>query len=268
MRSISLLTRRELQGFTLLEMLVVMAIMLIIVGGVFAQLNKLQQIYKSEETKVDATAEARNLIDELTRELHQSGYPGDQMFVPNVLVSPAINDQKVAAGLVRVTPSELWFEGDIDNDGTVDVVHYMLFDSAGAVAGGGSSCPCTLQRSQVPKANNTAPLAQASTYTSSLRNVINSGGIAGAGVGLPLAGSTNGTANTVLYNAYRSPNIFSALDQNGGAVAMPIDLTNPATLASVKSIVVTINTLSLSENISTDKARIPFTVTMVAKVNN
>jgi hypothetical protein len=119
----------------------------------------------------------------------------------------------------------------------------------------------------VPKAN-AAPLAQGSTYTSSLSNVISSGGLAGAGVGLPIAGTTNGTSNSVLYAAYTSQNIFTALDLNGGQVAMPIDITNPTGIAAVKSIIITINTLSLSANTNTDKARIPFTVTMVAKVNN
>lgn len=267
MRSLGTQFRRKHHGFTLLEMLVSLGILLIMVAGVFAQLGKLQKVYKAEETKVDATAAARNLMDELTRELHQEGYPGDQMFTPNILAVPAINDSRVAAGLVRISPSELWFEGDIDNDGVVDVVHYLLFDSTGAVAGPGSSCPCTLQRSQVPKAN-AAPLAQGSTYTSSLSNVISSGGLAGAGVGLPIAGTTNGTSNSVLYAAYTSQNIFTALDLNGGQVAMPIDITNPTGIAAVKSIIITINTLSLSANTNTDKARIPFTVTMVAKVNN
>src|SRR5207244_11465517 len=49
------------------------------------------------------------------------GYPGDNLFNPNALAVPAVNDARVAVGLVRVSPSELWFEGDIDNDGVVDV---------------------------------------------------------------------------------------------------------------------------------------------------
>jgi prepilin-type N-terminal cleavage/methylation domain-containing protein len=258
---------RNAAGFTILEMLTVVAIMLVLMAGIFAQLGKLQQVYKTEETKVDATEEARNLLDEIARELHQAGYPGDNMFAPNILVNPALNDQRVAAGLVRITPAQLWFEGDIDNDGVVDVVQYMLFDSNGNPVTAASTCPCTLQRSQVsPKAPNTAPLAQATNFTSGLRNVINSAGVT-AGGALTIAGATNGTANDVLYAAYKTPSVFTALDQNGNTVVLPVDLTNPVALAAVKSVIVTVNTLSLSEDMA-GRARIPFTVTMTAKINN
>jgi Tfp pilus assembly protein PilW len=254
-------------GFTLLEFMVVFATLLIVMAGVFSQINKLQKVFKSEETKVDATQESRTLLDEIARELHQAGYPGDNMFSPAILAAPALNDSRVAAGLVRVSASELWFEGDIDNDGTVDVVHYMLMDSAGNPATGASTCPCTLQRSQLQKANNTAPLAQASTYTSGLSNILNSAGVGGGGAALTISGSTNGTANDVLYAAYKTPSVFAALDQNGNAVAMPVDLNNAVTLATVKAIVVNINTLALSADMDA-RMRKPFTVSMTAKLNN
>lgn len=267
MRDLSPVQLRGKSGFTLLEFLTVFAILLITMAGVFSQINKLQKVFKTEETKVDAVQESRTLVDEIARELHQAGYPGDNLFAPNILLTPALNDSRVAAGLVRVSPSELWFEGDVDNDGVVDVVHYMLMDSNGNPVTGASTCPCTLQRSQVPKANNTAPLAQVPAYTSGLSNVINSGGVGGGGAALTITGTTNGTANDVLYTAYKNPFVFTALDQTGTAVPLPVDLNNPVTLATVKSIVVNINTLSLSANMDT-RMRMPFTVTTTAKLNN
>ncbi len=256
----------RLLGFTLLEFLVVFATLLVVMAGVFSQINKLQRTVRGEESRIDATQESRTLLDEMARELHQSGYPGDNMFAPNILIVPALNDQRVAAGLVRVSPSELWFEGDVDSDGVVDVVHYMLMDGNGNPATAASTCPCTLQRSQTQKANG-APLAQAAAYTSGLSNVINSGGIGGGGAALALTGATNGTANDVLYAAYKGPFVFTALDQNGTPVPMPIDLTNPVTLAKVKAILVNINTLSLNTEVQS-RMQIPFTVTMTAKLNN
>jgi type II secretory pathway pseudopilin PulG len=254
-------------GFTLLEFLVVFATLLIVMAGVFSQINKLQKVFKTEETKVDAAQESRTLLDEIARELHQSGYPGDNMYNPTILAAPVLNDWRVAAGLVRVSASELWFEGDIDNDGAVDVVHYMLMDSNGNPVTGASTCPCTLQRSQLQKANNTAPLAQASTYTSGLSNILNSAGVGAGGAALTIAGATNGTANDVLYASYKNPSVFTALDLNGNAVPMPVDLNNAVTLASVKSIVVNINTLALNADMDV-RMRKPFTVTMTAKLNN
>jgi len=254
-------------GFTLLEVLIVLAIMLILMAGIFAQVNKLQQVYKTEETKVDSTAESRNLLDEITRELHQAGYPGDNLFNPNALAVPAVNDARVAVGLVRVSPSELWFEGDIDNDGVVDVVDYKLMDSNGNPVAGGSTCPCTLERSQLRK-QDAAPLAQpAPVYVSGLSNVLNSAGVGAAGASLALTGSSHGIASDVAYAAYKTPSVFTALDQNGNPVAMPVDLNNAVALARVKSIIVTVNTLTLSADPST-QMRIPSTVTVTAKINN
>jgi Tfp pilus assembly protein PilW len=267
MRYLSPVHLRGKSGFTLLEFLTVFAILLITMAGVFSQINKLQKLFRTEETKVDAVQESRTLVDEIAREVHQAGYPGDNLFAPNILANPVLNDRRVAAGLVRVSASELWFEGDMDGDGAVDVVHYMLMDSNGNPVTGASTCPCTLQRSQVQKANNTAPLAQAAAYTSGLSNVINSGGVGGGGAALTISGTTNGTANDVLYTAYKNPFVFTALDQTGTAVPMPVDLTNPVSLAAVKSIEVNINTLSLGSNMDT-RMRMPFTVTTTAKLNN
>jgi type II secretory pathway pseudopilin PulG len=259
--------RRRAAGFTLLEFLVAFAIFMVLITGVFAELGKLQKVYRTEESKVDITQESRTLLDEMARELHQAGYPGDNLFAPNVLINPTLNDKHVAAGLVKVSPAELWFEGDIDNDGFVDVVHYMLADNNGNPVTAASTCPCILQRSQIQKING-APLAQGpAVYTSGLSNVINSGGVAGPGAALALTGSTGGTANNVLYAAYKTPYIFTALDQNGTPVPMPIDLTNPVTMATVKAILVNINTISFNEDLQT-RMRLPFTVTMTAKINN
>ena len=249
-------------------MLASLGMLLILMAGIFAQVNKLQKVYKTEETKVDATAESRNLLDEITRELHQAGYPGDNLFNPNVLVVPSTNDAKVAVGLVRVSPSELWFEGDIDNDGVVDVVDYMLMDGNGNPVTAASTCPCTLQRSQFPKAPNVAPLAQGpAVYVSGLSNVLNSGGVGAGGAALALTGSNNGVANNVAFAGYKTPNVFTALDQNGNPVALPVDLNNAVALAKVKSIIVTVNTLTLSQDMST-QTQVPSSVTVTAKLNN
>ncbi len=258
--------RRLPSGFTLLETLVVVAILLIMMAGVFAQINKLQSVFKGETTKVDATQESRNLLDEIGRELHQSGYPGANLFAPTVLLNLVANDARVAVGLVRVAPAELWFEGDFDLDGTVDVVNYRLMDSAGNLAGAASTCPCTLQRSQQPKAN-AAPLAQAPVYTSGLNNVINSGGVGAGGAPLALVGGAGAGAYDLVYAGYKTPPVFAALDQNGNAVAMPVDVTNAVALATVKAVVVNLNTLTLQEE-NESRQRVPVTMTMTAKINN
>lgn len=268
MRTLATSPAVKTKGFTLLELMASLAILLIMMAGVFSQLSKLQQTYRTEENKVDTTQEGRNVLDNISREVHQAGYPGDNLFNPNILANPVMNDSRVAAGLVRVTPQELWFEGDIDSDGAVDVVDYMLYDSAGNVATAASTCPCTLRRSQTVKVNNTAPLAQVLPgYNVVLSNVLNSGGVPAANTGLALTGSTNGTSNNVLYAAYKNANLFTALDRTGTPVPLPVDLNNAVLLSTVKSIIVNVNTLSINFDAQT-RAQLPASLSTTAKLNN
>ena len=268
MRTLTSVEHQGARGFTLLEFLIVFAVFIVMIAGVFAQISKFQQVYKVEETKVDASQETRTVLDEIGRELHQSGYPGQSLFDPNALANPTtpLNNANVAAGLVKVSNYELWFEGDVDGDGAVDVVHYMLMDSNGNPVTAASTCPCTLQRSQVQK-GNAAPLAQNTTYSSGLSNILNSG--SGSPLaGVTISGTTNGTANNVLYAAYKNQAVFTPLNAAGNAVTgLPIDITNPTALAAVKSIVITLNTVTINSDLQT-KAPVPFTATVTAKLNN
>jgi hypothetical protein len=166
----------------------------------------------------------------------------------------------VAVGLVSVSNTQIIFEGDVDGDGVVDTVRYRLVDSAGTYPPAGT-CPCTIQRSQMPKVNGTLPLLQAFTFSQELQNVVNSGvPAAGApyGGGLLIAGNTAwGVTNTAYYAAiasFKDYPIFQAYDQNGGIVPLPQDISTPAgtqiltcsvsSVNCVKSIRITINLLA------------------------
>ena len=164
------LRRQQETGFTLIETMMTVAVLVVVLGIVFSYIGRLQRVYKTEETKVDATQEARTLLDSLQRELHQAGFPGHNMYGPNVLNVPAVNDKRNAVGIVKISPSDLWFEGDTDNDGRVESIRYTLMDAAGAAVTAASSCPCNLRRSQVLKADATAPTAQATNYVVALDN--------------------------------------------------------------------------------------------------
>lgn len=263
------------RGFSLVELLAVVAILTVVLGLVFRYINSAQKIYRTQETKVDATQQAREAIDEITRELHQSGYPGTNMYAPGVLGTPSVNDSRAAAGLVKVSASEIWFEGDIANDGNVYSVHYKLYDNSGAAATTTSNCPCSLQRSAVIKANSTAPMAQTATYNSAIENVINSGGVGTAGAALTLTGNTavGGGAGTVtaddtVYSAYKSAQLFTAYDASGNVVTLPTDIVNsPTTLATVKTVQITINLMARNQDAQTN-VRPVVPITAVVKLNN
>src|ERR1700758_3044437 len=198
-------------GFTLTETMISVAVLMSILGLVFGHIGNLQRVYGAEETKIDATQEARTFFDSLAREIHQAGFPSKNTFAPGALNATPANDPQAAVGLVNLTKWDLWFEGDVDDDGTVESVRYSLLDSAGNVAGAASTCPCTLQRTQVEKVLG-APNTQISTAditakgVAALNNVINSGD--GSGTALALTGSYGSYSYNTVYSAYKAAPIF------------------------------------------------------------
>src|SRR5260370_20791044 len=199
-------------GFSLLELVIVVAILTIVMAAVFNGVNLVTQRSQAEQVKVDLVQEGREFVDEFERDLHQAGYPNCRMVATELVVSNCdytnanvANNSKVAAGLVYVSSTKIIFEGDVDGDGGVDSVQYRLVDSAGNYPPSGT-CPCTIQRSQVTKdvTNSTAPLSQTPSFSQELQNVVNSGqptGTAQYGGGLTIAGNTRwrGITNDAYY---------------------------------------------------------------------
>ena len=257
-------------GFSLLELVIVVAILTIVMAAVFNGVNLVTQRSQAEQVKVDLVQEGREFVDEFERDLHQAGYPNCRM----VATAGATNcdyftntnvayNSKVAAGLVYVSSTKIIFEGDVDGDGGVDSVQYRLVDFLGNYPPSGT-CPCTIQRSQVTKdvTNSTAPLLQTPSFSQELQNVVNSGqptGTAQYGGGLTIAGNTrwSGITNDAYYAAissFKDYPVFQAYDQNGLIIPLPLTIANAAdwptlTCAStstscVKSIRLTINLLA------------------------
>jgi type II secretory pathway pseudopilin PulG len=253
-------------GFTLIEALVTVAVLVVVLGVAFSYAGRLQRVYKTEETKLDATQEARTFFDGIQRELHQAGFPGRKMYGPSVLITPANNDKRNAVGLVKVSSSELLFEADIDNDSRVESVRYTLMDSAGNPVTAASTCPCTLQRSQVLKANG-SPMAQLTSYASALDGVINSGGIGAGGGALTISGSSPVGSNNTVYAAYKTPQVFTAFDQNGVVVPATDLNSNPTAIASIRSIAININLLTTFMDTQT-KMRPALSMRTTVKLNN
>jgi prepilin-type N-terminal cleavage/methylation domain-containing protein len=249
------------RGFSLLELMVSAAILLVVVGAAVNYIAIATQRSKAEQTKVDLTQEGREFVDEFERDIHQAGYPGCDFFntmgSTNCATTANYNNAALAMGLVSISYTNVIFEGDVNGDGLVESVQYRLLDSANNYPPTGT-CPCTLQRSQVQKvAGLSAPAyTQATSFSQELQNVVNSGqpaANAAYGGGLPISGNVlfgGGTiTNTAYYAAvssFKDFPVFSAYDQNGNLVPLPLDATTLAgqkALTNIRSIRLTINLL-------------------------
>jgi len=180
-------------GFSLMELMIVLLIVLTIAGAIFQTINVTTQRASAEQTKVDMFQEAREFMDQMTRDLRQAGYPNLRNMDPSVITAPSIGqDTRIAVGLVQVDAGDLWFEGDVDGTGTVSVVRYH-YDTTG------TNCPC-LKRSQVAKAQGD-PLANTNfQYQVEVQGVQSSNIFTaytgGAAVGLPVT-IASGSGTTI-----------------------------------------------------------------------
>jgi len=147
-------------GFTLIEMLIVIAVLATVTGGIFLQLDTAQQRINTEQVKVDNFDEARDFVDQFFRDINQIGYPNGRM----VSFTPLINDSRVAVGLVKIDSNAIWFEGDVNGTGVVQSVQYKI--------NGSGSCTLCLQRSQVAKVSGTDPESQATSWGTEVNDVI------------------------------------------------------------------------------------------------
>jgi prepilin-type N-terminal cleavage/methylation domain-containing protein len=132
-------TTKAISGFTLIEMLVSLLILATVTGAVFEQINAMQKKANSEAVNVDLNQQSRDFLDQTVRDLHMAGYPGPSMY-SNPLAHPSL----VAAGLVRVSATEILLEGDVNNDGSVYSVDitYVASDP------NDPNCPCVRRSAQ------------------------------------------------------------------------------------------------------------------------
>jgi prepilin-type N-terminal cleavage/methylation domain-containing protein len=226
------------RGFSLLEMMMVIGILSLVLAVTMSAINDVQKRSRVEEAKVDLTQESREFVEQMVRDLHQSGYPTPSMYK----AAPALTSFTYAAGIVAATPTSIWFEGDVDGDGKVDVVQYNLITdpdpNKGVPAG---QCPCVLQRGWAPKVDGILPAAQpAPTFNQEVDGVINSTGagawtIAFVTVNMSGVGTV---ANNVRYANYKTDPIFRYYDSNGTEMgAAPV-------VANIRAVRITVNTLS------------------------
>jgi len=214
--------------------MIVVIIILVITGAIFQMINLSTQRSSAEQTKVDMFQEAREFMDQMSRDLRQAGYPNPRNMDESVFTVltltpplPIIDDLHAAAGLVEVDTGDLLFEGDVDGSGTVSVVHYHLATT-------GTNCPC-LQRSQLPKIN-ASPLMQ----TTEVYQV-----------------EVQGVQNTSIFSAYN----------NGVAVGLPVTINSGTAIAGVDTVQALLTLQSSNIDPQTHQKPVTTLVTTV-RINN
>jgi prepilin-type N-terminal cleavage/methylation domain-containing protein len=221
---------KNISGFSLIELMVVLIIVLGITAAIFQTINLTTQRSSTEQTKLDMFQEAREFMDQMSRDLRQAGYPNIHNMDFNALspavVSPLMNDHRFAGGLIEVDTGDLWFEGDVDGSGTVSVVRYHLDTSTT------NGCPC-LRRSVVTKAD-----------------------------GDPLSNTT--FSYQVEVQGVQNPSIFAAYN-NGTATGLPVTISTASgtTIAKVDTVQAT---LSLVAPVPDPQTRQYPTTTLVTTV--
>jgi prepilin-type N-terminal cleavage/methylation domain-containing protein len=152
-------TQRYLQtqrGFTILEMLVSMAIFLVICGAMFELLNLSQKKYSGETQLTAAYQDARLTMDQIVRDFNVSGYPPADLFSvvpaspqyatspvawsPNYMVTPCLIG--TGGGGTCATPGDydLVLETRLSTETNVSWIWYHLDNTTN-----------TLYRAVVPK---------------------------------------------------------------------------------------------------------------------
>ena len=170
---------RPLQhGFSLIEMMLVVAIMGVISAGILSQMNEAQQRGYSEQVKLDNFQEARDFVDQFFRDINQIGYPSSRLVDTTSLTwAPALTtqttyawantyifDNRMAMGFVSIDANAVQFEGDMIGNGVVQSIIYKI--------NGSGSCLLCLQRSQVDKISADPLTGQATNWGTEVNDVL------------------------------------------------------------------------------------------------
>jgi prepilin-type N-terminal cleavage/methylation domain-containing protein len=120
------------QGFTLVELLVVLAVFGIIMGGIYSVFIRSNRVYISQEEIVAAQQEARSALDILGREIRMAGFiaANNKIGGADPINLPAFAgsaDSAIEIATVGVDTTTLAFKSDLDGDGNTDAVRYIYY---------------------------------------------------------------------------------------------------------------------------------------------
>lgn len=113
------------RGFSLIELLITTLVMTIVLGSVLYLSNQTQARQNFESERLSIQQNANEALDQMYRDIRMVGYPQSQLYAASLGWTYG-NSNKVASGFTTINSSNVVFQGDIDNDGVVEVVEYRL----------------------------------------------------------------------------------------------------------------------------------------------
>ena len=162
--------KRRQRGFSLIEVTMVTFILTIILAAIFTQIEKAQSRYKVEDQRLDLTQQERDFADQFTRDLHQTGFPTVATYGNRL----DINSAQVSAGIWYVSATDVWMEGNLDDNERVQEIRYHYDDGTSWSGPGPNPCPC-IKRSSVAKVDGYYPWDSHQTtpqYFTEVQNLI------------------------------------------------------------------------------------------------
>ena len=117
-------------GFTLVELLIVLAIFGVLMGMIFGSLAESQNMSAIARDESEMNQNLQDVFGLMTSEMRAIGFPPPSYYDQSFLQNPGSPKNLVAQGLVEASSSVLKFQGDINGDRTVDYVHYYVSGSA------------------------------------------------------------------------------------------------------------------------------------------
>jgi prepilin-type N-terminal cleavage/methylation domain-containing protein len=225
-------TEKSQQGFSAIEMLITLALLVIVLGVVVKGIIELQARNFNENSRVDTVEETRDFIDQMVRDIHGAGYPPP--FVTTQASNSGCNSAtirnsaNVACGITSFSTTSVTYEADLDGTGTVSVVYLSLIPPSGS-----TNCPCTLQRGVITKTQALAN--QTPSYFTTVNGVLNSGNGANAAT---YALSMSGPGS---YASYSTADVFDAYDANGTLITTACSWTTTPNCTQIKSLQITAN---------------------------
>lgn len=202
------------RGFSLMELMLSMFILVLVISVAFDQIMQLQKKAASESSRLDMSQEAREFIDQTVHDLHLAGYPKASMFAAVI----PLTDARVAAGIVSVSPTQLVFEGDVNNDGQVYSVQLVYVPSDPA----DPNCPC-IRRHVSAKLQGIAPSDQPPST-----NYVETEHVMPPGQG----------------NGQSGEDLFAYYDLSGNQIPVAGSVTDPAIIAGISTVKINLSLLS------------------------